>query len=50
MRLRYEVRREIAPYVGVVWERKLGDTGDFARASGEARENLQLVLGARFWF
>jgi copper resistance protein B len=50
IRLRYEVRREIAPYVGVVWERKLGDTADFARVSGEDRGNLQLVFGARFWF
>jgi copper resistance protein B len=50
MRLRYEVRREIAPYIGVVWERKLGDTADFARSSGEDRESLQLVFGARFWF
>jgi copper resistance protein B len=50
MRLRYEVRREIAPYVGVALERKLGDTADFARVSGEDRRSLQLVLGARFWF
>ena len=50
VRLRYEIRREIAPYVGVAWERKLGDTADLARASGEDARSLQLVLGARFWF
>jgi copper resistance protein B len=50
IRLRYEVRREIAPYVGVAWERTLGDTADFARASGEDWRSLRLVFGARFWF
>ena len=50
MRLRYEVRREIAPYVGIAWERKLGDTADFARLSGEDERTLQLVFGARLWF
>jgi len=50
MRLRYEVGREIAPYVGVAWKRKLGDTADFARLSGEDERSLQLVFGARLWF
>jgi copper resistance protein B len=50
LRLRYEIRREVAPYVGVAWERKLGDTADFARAAGEDRGDVSLVLGARFWF
>jgi copper resistance protein B len=50
MRLRYEIRREIAPYAGIAWERKLGDTADFVRASGGDGRSLQLVLGARFWF
>jgi copper resistance protein B len=50
MRLRYEIRRELAPYVGIAWNRKLGDTADFARVAGEDRRNLQVVLGTRFWF
>ena len=36
LRLRYEFRRELAPYVGVAWERKFGETADFAEADGEA--------------
>jgi copper resistance protein B len=49
-RLRYEIRREIAPYFGAAWERKLGDTGDFARAAGEDRGGWEAVLGVRSWF
>jgi len=50
LRLRYEIRREFAPYVGVNWERKFGNTGDFAREEGEARSDLQFVVGLRAWF
>lgn len=50
VRLRYEVRREFAPYVGIGWERKLGETGDFARAAGEDRGGWQAVVGVRTWF
>jgi copper resistance protein B len=50
LRLRYEIRREFAPYLGVAWERKLGDTGDFAGATGEDRGGWQLALGIRAWF
>lgn len=49
-RLRYEIRRELAPYVGVGWERKLGDTADFARTAGEDPGGWQLVLGIRAWY
>jgi len=50
LRLRYEIRREFAPYVGVVWSRKIGDTADFARASGEDVEDTRAVVGLRAWF
>jgi len=50
LRLRYEVRREFAPYVGVHYERKFGDTADFARAEGEGRDDLRVVAGVRAWF
>jgi copper resistance protein B len=50
LRLRYEIRREIAPYLGIAWERKLGETGDFARAAGEDRHSWGVVLGVRSWF
>lgn len=50
LRLRYEIAREFAPYVGVNWERKLGDTADYARAAGEKPSATSLVIGLRAWF
>jgi copper resistance protein B len=50
LRLRYELRREFAPYLGVSWVRKVGDTADLARREGERRSSTSLVLGVRTWF
>jgi len=50
LRLRYEVRRQFAPYVGISWRRKLGDTADFAREAGDDVGVLSLVAGVRLWF
>lgn len=49
-RLRYEIRPELAPYLGVHWQRKYGNTAEFARAQGEPDSDRQWVLGVRFWF
>jgi copper resistance protein B len=49
-RVRYEIKRELAPYAGVVWHRKLFGTGDFARESGADAGGWHLVGGLRFWF
>ncbi|MBX7536336.1 copper resistance protein B [Qipengyuania sp. GH1] len=50
LRLRYELAREFAPYVGVGYEAKLGETADLARAAGEDPDGLALLLGLRAWF
>jgi copper resistance protein B len=50
VRVRYEWRREFAPYVGFTWNRKWGETADFAEAEGEGRGGLRLVTGLRLWF
>lgn len=50
LRLRYELRREIAPYIGVTWTRKAGDTADLVRAGGEDASVLALVAGIRLWY
>lgn len=50
LRLRYEIAREFAPYVGVNWERKLGDTANYARAAGDRPSATSLVIGLRAWF
>jgi copper resistance protein B len=50
LRLRYEIRREFAPYIGIEWARKFGRTADFARAAGKDTGETRLVAGVRFWF
>lgn len=50
LRLRYEVRREFAPYVGVSWDRRIGTTARYARADGDRASTKSIVVGARMWF
>nr|CBX27647.1 Copper resistance protein B [uncultured Desulfobacterium sp.] len=50
LRLRYEIRREFAPYIGISWSRKLGETADFTRADGEDIEVFSFVVGIKAWF
>ena len=49
-RLRYEFRRELAPYIGVTWNNKFGRTADFAEAAGEDTNGARFVTGLRLWF
>lgn len=48
--LRYEFRREFAPYIGVQWTRLFGTTADLADAAGEDASETQFVVGLRLWF
>jgi copper resistance protein B len=50
LRLRYEFRRELAPYVGLTWSRKFFGTADFARAEREDVGGARLAFGLRAWF
>ncbi|OAE60025.1 copper resistance protein [Achromobacter xylosoxidans] len=50
LRLRYEVTRELAPYVGVSFERKFGQTAGYASDAGESRSQAAVIAGVRFWF
>lgn len=50
LRLRYEIRREFAPYIGIEYARKFGGTADLARAVGEDADETLYVVGLRFWF
>lgn len=50
LRLRYEITREFAPYVGLTWERALGNTADLRLASGEHEEEVLWTVGLRAWF
>lgn len=50
LRLRYEIRREFAPYVGIEWSGKFGSTADYARAAGEDPKEASVVAGLRAWY
>ena len=50
LRLRYEIVRKVAPYVGVSWTRKVGRTADYADRAGEDVDTLSFVTGIRLWF
>ncbi len=50
IRLRYEIRRHFAPYIGFNWSRMFGNTADFAKADGRDTSEAQLVIGIRAWF
>lgn len=49
-RLRYNIAREIAPYVGVSWERSFGANARIARDEGESPGKVSLVTGFQLWW
>jgi copper resistance protein B len=50
MRLRYEFRREFAPYIGVEWASVVGNTANYAKANGNTVDETRFVAGVHFWF
>lgn len=50
LRLRYEIKRELAPYLGISWERKTSGTARMVRAAGEETGGFAFVGGIRIWF
>ena len=50
LRLRYEIQRQIAPYVGIAYRQRYGHAADFVRARGEHTDELQFVVGLHAWF
>ncbi len=50
LRLRYEITRQFAPYIGVVREQSFGRTADFRRSDGDAVSDTRVVAGFRLWF
>ena len=50
LRLRYEFRKEFAPYVGVEWSRAFGDTADYIEARGGEADDTRFVIGLKAWF
>jgi len=50
LRLRYELRREFAPYLGVMWRRQWQGTAELAEEAGEPAGGPRFVAGLRFWW
>jgi copper resistance protein B len=50
VRLRYEIVREFAPYIGVEQDWAIGTSADYARARGESPSVTAFVIGIRSWF
>lgn len=50
MRLRYEVSRQFAPYIGLEWAAAIGETRDIREAGGAETEATRAVIGLRTWF
>lgn len=50
LRLRYEIARQFAPYIGISYDAKTGRSADFARADGKNPTTTSFVAGVRFWF
>ena len=49
LRLRYEIKREFAPYIGIEWQKNLGKTSQFTRATGGDPDNISLLIGIKAW-
>jgi copper resistance protein B len=50
LRLRYELRREFAPYIGVNWSKEFGETAEYSRINNETTDGWQWTIGVRAWF
>jgi copper resistance protein B len=50
VRLRYEITRQFAPYVGLEREWSFGKTSDLRGLSSHSRTDNRWVIGLRFWF
>jgi copper resistance protein B len=50
LRLRYEISRKFAPYIGVTYAGKFGETADFTRAEGGIVHDVRFIFGIRVWY
>jgi copper resistance protein B len=48
--LRYEFSRKFAPYLGVSWSKRFGDSADLAQAAGHDPDEVSWMAGIRAWF
>ena len=50
LRLRYEISRKFAPYIGLSYEKDFGQTHRLAAAAGEKTDSVRVAIGLRAWF
>lgn len=50
LRFAYQVTDKIAPYIGLEWTKKYGNTAQLARRSGAATGATTATIGVSFWF
>lgn len=50
LRLRYEITKEVAPYVGIAFEQFTGNTASYVAAAGEPTSLVRALLGLKVWF
>lgn len=50
LRLRYEFKREFAPYFGIEWASTFGSAADIIRSQGHKSEETRFIAGVHFWF
>ena len=50
LRLRYEISRKFAPYVGVAYQKGFGQTAKFSRDEGSPVNDVRFLFGVRTWF
>lgn len=50
LRLRYEMHRQFAPYIGIDWLRRTGTTADYARQDHRPALARRIAAGVRAWF
>lgn len=50
LRLRYEIKREFAPYVGVSFDRSFFGTADLVRQEGGDPRQVRFAAGVRMWY
>jgi copper resistance protein B len=49
LRLRYEIDRKFAPYIGISYDKKFGETARLLSAAGHESDALRLAFGIRAW-
>lgn len=50
LRLRYEVSRKFAPYIGFADTGKYGNTASYSRQAGQSASGAQFLFGIRLWY